>query len=135
MKIYDQYNNPRSKGQTFENGRPTQVQQHFLESCDIDVIMRKFKKTGVLPQVQKIPQYGDFSNVGSYQEALQKINSVNETFSSLPARVRDSFNNDPGKLLDFLSDSNNQARAIELGLIENKEQIVPVNTGTAPSNT
>jgi len=135
MKVYDQYSNPRSKGQTFEKGRPTQVQQHFLESCDIDVIMKKYKKTGLLPRVQSLPQYGDFSNVATYQEAMEKICLVGEVFTNLPARIRDNFDNDPGKLLDFVADPSNKARAIQMGLIENKEQNVPINIGTAPSNT
>lgn len=115
-KVYNQFNNPVSEGQVFTE--KTKTQQHFKEQCDINKIMTKFKRTGLLPQVQRIPLYGDFSGVESYQEAVNKIKKVEEVFGTLPAAVRDRFKNDPSELIDFVQNEANRAEAIELGLIE-----------------
>lgn len=136
-KIYTEFTNPRSKGTVFTE--PTKTQQHFKDSCDINKIMAKFKKTGLLPQVQRMPQYGDFSDVPTYEEALMRIQEIDGVFGSLPARVREKFKNNPGELLNWLNDESNRQEAIELGLIEKPEPIAqapgavppPANSETA----
>lgn len=114
MRFYDINDNPRSVGTHFTE--KTKTQQHFRDECDINKIMVKFGKTGILPVLQGAFQ-GDFSNVESYQDAMTKIINVQDHFNMLPAKVRAEFKNDPGILLDFLGKVENKQKAIELGLI------------------
>jgi len=119
-KVYDVFNNPPAVG--YKKARPTGVQQHFKEQCNINDIMARFKKTGVLPVVQTLPIYGDFTTVESFQSAVDRIKTAENIFKSLPARIRDRFNNNPGDLIAFIQDEKNREEAIELGFIAPPEK-------------
>jgi phage internal scaffolding protein len=93
------------------------AQQHMKDECDINVIVERFGVTGKVPVTQFEPSYGDFSGVGDYHTALNKINSTKEQFMTLPAKVRAKFDHDPYQLVNFLMDEANRNEAVELGLI------------------
>jgi len=90
--------------------------QSFKDECDINRIMARHRKTGLVRQRTDRPQYGDFSNVGDYQNALNTITTANAMFAELAAPIRERFNNNPQAFLDFCEDPDNQAEAIDLGI-------------------
>lgn len=46
------------------------TKQSFKNQCDIDDIVARFQKTGVLPQINPItPQYGDAPDLASFEAA------------------------------------------------------------------
>lgn len=96
---------------------PTLAQQHAREETDINTIVRRFGLTGELPNNVRVPRYGDFTAVSDYQTAMNMVMEANEAFMQLPADVRSRFNNDPGALVDFMSDDSNRAEAEKLGLV------------------
>ena len=98
------------------------TQQHQKDQADINYIIEQFNVTGVLPTSPISPQYGDFSGIGDYQSALNAVMAMEDEFMSLPAQVRARFENDPEKLMDFLSNENNRDEAIKLGLVNPVEQ-------------
>lgn len=105
------------------NDEPTLTIQSEKDACDIDKIVSKFKTTGLMTNVrQDTPQYGDFSEVTDYQTALIRIQEADEAFMTLPAAIRKRFDNDPGKLIQFLENSENRAEALELGLIDGQKE-------------
>lgn len=112
---------------------PTMTQQHFAEECDINTIVRRFNLTGQLPTGVRMPTYGDFDNVPTYQEALNAIRAADEAFNEMPAEVRARFANDPARFVDFCSDPANKAEAQKLGLVDPAQPapIVPVPPTTA----
>lgn len=95
---------------------PTRAQQQFAEECDINTIVRRFGVTGELPQSRQIPMNGDFTEVVDYQTALHKLMEADAAFMELPSDVRKRFDNDPGKLVDFVSDPANKEEVRKLGL-------------------
>lgn len=98
-------------------GEYSETKASFQDESDINYIMRRFEKTGQLPEmIRENPIYGDFSNPVDYQEALNLINLAHEQFDALGAKVRDRFQNDPEKFLAFCSDPANQEEMIDLGL-------------------
>lgn len=97
---------------------PGPTVQSEKTNCDINAILDRFMKTGVLSGSRLPPQFGDFSEVVSYQEALNRVAEAREAFMSLSPRVRSEFDNDPQKLMDFLADEDNRAKAEKLGLLE-----------------
>lgn len=101
---------------------PDLTVQSFKDDCDINVIVRRFGVTGVLPGAKTPPFYGDFSNVMSYQEAMNALLDADEAFMQLPSATRRRFDNDPGQLIAFLSDEANRDEAVKLGLVEPKAQ-------------
>ena len=97
---------------------PSLAQQHFKEECDINTILERFNITGMLPQSPLSPRYGDFNGIGDYHTALNRVIAAQEEFEALPAQIRQRFDNDPSKLIEFLEDENNRPEAEELGLVE-----------------
>lgn len=105
-----------------ETGRTVQEE---TEGTDINVLMRKFRRTGLIPQTQKKPMYGDFSNVLDYTDARQLMNTAQDMFKALPAEIRDRFENKPENLLAFMEDEENYEEAMDLGLVEDTREPEP----------
>lgn len=97
---------------------PSLAQQHFKEECDINTILERFNITGMLPQVPLSPRYGDFTGIGDYHTALNRVIAAQDEFEALPAQIRARFDNDPANLIEFLNDEANRPEAEELGLVE-----------------
>lgn len=119
MRVRNYFNRPEEVGVKCGDGR---TQRHFKDEVDINSIVRRFMRTGVLgdPFVSSKgdPIYGDVSEPVTLAEALRVQIAASEAFESLPASVRKRFGNDPMELLAFVSDRNNLAEARELGLVE-----------------
>lgn len=96
---------------------PTRAQQHHKDECDINVILERFGKTGQLPVNAISGTYGDFSGVHDYHTALNAIIAAESEFAALPAQIRNRFDNEPSKLIEFMNNENNTAEAEKLGLI------------------
>lgn len=114
---FNQYRRPpEDKFKTF-NKLPTLTQQHFKEHTNINDIVGRFIKTGVLEGTRLEPKYGDFSNYKTYHEAQNAIINAQQDFANLSSKIRNRFDNDPGKLLEFVSNEDNYEEAHELGLL------------------
>lgn len=91
--------------------------QSDLEGSNINNIMARYEKTGFVPGTDRAPQYGDFSEVGDYHSLQIKIKNAERAFEQLPASVRARFDNDPGKLVNFVADPANLKEVVKLGLL------------------
>lgn len=80
----------------------SKTQQHLADEADINTIVGRFLKTGIMPPVRTPPTYADFEDVTDFQEAMDAINRAKESFMALPAAVRATFQNDPGKFVDYV---------------------------------
>lgn len=132
MKIIEQkksYGKKRIRVAT-ENSQPSMTQQAFAEDCDVNIILDRYMKTGELPKPRQ-GVYADVSEVPDLTEALQIVQQAQNAFDSLPSKVRYEFQNDPAQLLNFISDPKNKEKAIELGLIEAKQQEAVTKPTTA----
>ncbi|AXQ65858.1 MAG: internal scaffolding protein [Microviridae sp.] len=95
------------------------TQQHFAHEADVRNIIKQYDKTGLIANVQKgVAQYGDYSEVNEYREALDLVNEANGMFAELPAELREMFQNNPGTFLEFATNPENNQKMIELGLKE-----------------
>lgn len=93
------------------------VQHHMQEETDVNVIMARYQKTGDISHLGEIAgTYGDFSDVTDYKSGLDRINDANLLFMELPASIRDRFNNDPAKFVEFATDGGNQDELRKMGL-------------------
>lgn len=84
---------------------------------DINTIVKRFGLTGELPTAVRLPEDGDFTNVGTYQEALNAILAAEATFMEFPPDVRSRFDNDAGKFVDFFARPENRDEAKKLGFL------------------
>ncbi len=106
--------------------QPSQTLQSFKDDADINCIIARFENTGVLVDptvpVSRTPQFGDFSDMPSYQEAQNVIVAANNAFNDLSAKIRERFGNDPAAYFDFVQSlkegSEDYAEAIRLGIID-----------------
>lgn len=115
-------------------GDAGKTKQADKDACDINKIMARYQKTGVLPDlIKKDPMYGDFSDVGTFQEALEKVQLAELQFAALDAHIRKRFENDPAKFLEFATDSKNSAELIKLGLATRNES-AEASTPSQPAN-
>lgn len=101
-------------------GTVSLTRQEFVSSCNINNIIKKYVKNGNNPfSITADAKFGDFTDLpSSYQDALQLISAADDYFAQLPADVRSKFDNDPGKMLDFVNDKMNRDEAIKLGLVQ-----------------
>jgi len=96
-----------------------QTQQHFERETNINSIVSRYQKTGVLPTA--LIREVQFGEVGpDLVQSLNKIKAAKEQFQMLPAKIREEFGNDPDRFLRFLADPHNYAKAKSLGIVEEK---------------
>lgn len=100
-------------------GSETPTKQEFKEECDINVLMKRYQKTGLFPQYPgQTPRY--VSNIGmpDFQQAMEIVKRAEEEFAGLNSELRKRFDNDPAKFLAFVNDEANGDELIKLGLRE-----------------
>jgi phage internal scaffolding protein len=101
------------------SGQKTMTEQHHKNACDVNNILKKYKKTGNPELISKAQGfYADVSSGVDYHEALNKLHEIDVIFDTLNSDVRKRFKNDPAELLSFLGDDSNHEEAYELGLVE-----------------
>lgn len=123
--------------------QPSQTLQSFKDDADINCIIARFENTGVLVDptvsVSRPPQFGDYSDMPSYQEAQNVILAANNAFNSLSSNIRERFGNDPAAYFDFVQSlkegSEDYAEAIRLGIIDKPLDRTPeVPSGSVESS-
>lgn len=115
-KLYNRFNRPERI--MLYNDEPTMCQQHFKEECDINNILAKYIKTGILDSIGP-GVYADITEMGDYRESIELIARAQEMFIELPSHIRKEFDNDPAQYLDFVHNPENLERGIELGIFKN----------------
>lgn len=101
------------------NNEPSRTKQSFAEEANVNTIMARWHRTGVIEHLSKAtPRYGDFATADDYQSACNKVLGAEHAFMELPAEIRARMGNNPGNLLLFLADPANLEEAQKLGLVE-----------------
>jgi phage internal scaffolding protein len=91
--------------------------QSDASELDINNIMARYLKTGLVPMSRATPFWGDASALPDYQEAQNIIVEAKTIFDSLPAKLRDRFHNSPEEFLAFMGDEKNAKEAEFLGIV------------------
>lgn len=97
---------------------PSLAQQQYKDECDINNIAKQFGLTGQLPPPVYLPTFGDFTEVTDFQSALHAIQRAEASFLAMPSHVRERFQNDSQKFLEFTSDARNASELRALGLFK-----------------
>ncbi len=98
------------------HGGVSMTDQQYVKDCDINTILKQYGATGRLPVDIREGVSGDFSDIGDYQDCLDRINRAKDAFLALPSHIRDRFGNDPTAYVDFVLDPSNTDECIRLGL-------------------
>ena len=121
MDFRNAYERGVHKGLAFSE--PSMTQQHFRDECDVNTIIDRYTRTGVIPSElvnSAAGVYGDFSDVGDFMQMQEKLLKAKASFGSLPSAIRDRFHDNPGELIDFVKDPNNYDEAVKLGIVSPK---------------
>lgn len=118
---------------TFTPGE-SRTKQSFREESDINVVMARYRQTGVLPEMrERVAQYLDVSEA-DFLEAQLVVAGASSMFHGLPADVRFRFHNSPSEFLAFMNQPENLEEAIRMGVIErNPKEATPLHGGVATS--
>jgi phage internal scaffolding protein len=109
---------------------PGLAQQHFKDECDVNRILSKYQKTGLIDHVNRFQgDYADLSAVPDFQESLNAVIDAQEAFMTLPSSIRKQFDNDPVAFLDFVHNPDNKDEMIKMGLAKAP---VPIDEPLAP---
>lgn len=122
---------------TDEHGEalPSMTEQHHKNDCDINTILKRYDKTGLITHVNNMQAtYGDFTEVNEYQESLNLVMAAQQSFADLPSNIRKRFSNDPGEFMEFITDPKNSEEMIKLGLATRRVEVAPeVSPAATPS--
>lgn len=123
------------------NEEPSMALQQYKDQCDINLIVKRFKRTGELTHLNnRRGFYGDLSDAPSFRESMQLVVEAQQAFAELPSQIRKRFGNDPALLMEFIADKNNYDEAVSLGLIDkkagttNESTIESTNEPNEPTN-
>lgn len=133
--VYDGYReikDPKTGEITSVPLNPGLTRQEMSEECDINVIMKRYTRTGVSTVMSGTPMEGDFTGLADFQESLNLVNFANERFTALPAELRARFQNDPGKFAEFAANPANGPELVKLGLATKREEAKAPDTVPAP---
>lgn len=130
-KILKQFERKRVK---FATTGDSMTHQAHKRECDINQIMLKWQKTGVIEHANTYSgSYGDFTAVPeNYQEAMNSVINAQEMFMTLPSSIRRQFDNDPGQFLDFATDPKNADQMVEMGLASQPLEVIETPPPAAP---
>lgn len=100
------------------NEEPSLTHQSMSDACDINNIMKRYEKTGLLEHVAQYDgNYGDFTGAKDYLDSLLQVQEAQLMFASLPADIRSKFDNEPAKFLEFVEDPLNRSEMARMGLL------------------
>lgn len=89
--------------------REALTNQAFKKTCDINAILSRFRKTGVLDHVSKYePQYGELSNI-DIETAFNNIKEAEEIFGRLPKNIQDNFHNKAENFFAYMEYEENRS--------------------------
>lgn len=109
-------------------GDPGLTKAEFQDECDINKLMERYEKTGLINNVNKsVPVYLDLGDASALDlmSAMNTLNAAEAAFNSLPAQVRAVFENDPMSFVAFAEDEANKDQLREWGLVKPKEVEAP----------
>jgi phage internal scaffolding protein len=93
----------------------TLTKQSMRNECNINYIVNKFQKTGVITHRNQFEaQYDDATGI-DFKEALDMVKAGESMFAELPSAERRSFNNDPAKFMNWINNPDNQDDMIKRG--------------------
>lgn len=108
------------------------TEQSHQDECDINNILSRYQKTGVLEHTSEHQQNYGFASSQDFRESMEIIAKANSMFADLPSSLRTKFKNNPEIYLDFIQNPNNLDEMYKLGLATKppkvqKPQSIPVH--------
>jgi len=111
---------------------PSRTHRSFGAAADINYVVNRYIKSGTPIPQDTSAYYADVADAQEkfdYQTIQNTIIEADRAFMTLPATIRERFQNDPPQLLQFLENPNNRSEAERLGIIPEKQPQTAVQAG------
>lgn len=109
------------------------TRQEFAAECDINTLMSRYERTGILPLQSGEGEYLDLTEMPSdLQGILGMMSAAQASFMQLPAIVRKEFDNDPVRFVEYCADKSNLPRLAEWGLAKPVEPADAITAAPVP---
>lgn len=97
------------------------TQQNMAEETDINNIMAKYEKTGLISHVNRFQgDYTDYTEAPEdLHDAMNRVMAAQEMFMTLPANLRKEYENSPAKFLEFVDNATDE-ELHKAGLLPNE---------------
>lgn len=115
VRIYTAYDPPPKVG--VECRDKSLARESERDACDINFIMKRYEKTGVLPEAVREGFFADVTAIGDYRSVRDRMIVAEQVFMQLPAVERAKYENDASVFMDFASDAANAEELRRLGLL------------------
>lgn len=97
---------------------PDMAVQSAAQDADINVIVRRFIKTGVIQARTGGVPLQEFVAPIEYRDALDQVRRADALFAELPAAVRKKFENSPAIFVEACQDPAKASELAALGLLD-----------------
>lgn len=122
------------KVNNFNTIGPSLTDPQYKDDNNVNYFIKRYHQTGEIPNFKGTLQYGDFTHVGSYQDALNRVIEAKEKFMEFPSRIREQFNNDPNQFFNWVNNPDNNEEIKELfGENSSDSSVPPVESEEVPS--
>lgn len=130
-EIRHPYTSPHLRVPTDVADDHPRTKQAFKDECDINRIMRKFQKTGILEHTRRhAPQYGEASTM-DLLTAQTIIKDAERMYQELPSSVRKKFSG-PVDFLQFVENPENAEEIYKMGLAVRQTPAEPLLVRVQP---
>lgn len=100
-----------------ENNQPSMTKSDMAEACNINNILARYRKTGVISHIRAGGTYETLPSQMDFHEAMNLVLKAQTMFDEMPSNLRKRFSNDPGVFLAFCEDPENRDEMVDLGLL------------------
>lgn len=133
MKVFTKRPNGSLKVSTVYE-MPSKTDTSYAKDCDVNEIIRRFKKTGHISHLAKgQASYSDVSEIPDLVTAMDQVSKAQQAFDALPADIRLRFGNSPVNMVNFIADESNRSEAEKLGLLKKLEPVPQAQVNQAIS--
>jgi len=125
----------RNRVKTSFKNSPSLTIQDQKKSTDINEILNRFQKTGLMDHVQQNePAFADVTGY-DFQTNQNTVATIQSMFNELPASVRQQFDHDPQKYIEHIAVQDNvedmKDGVIDNPIAETTQDSLPVEDSSA----
>jgi phage internal scaffolding protein len=133
MKLQHRFN--ITKKPLVKNTQDSLTQQSDAANADINVIIKKYQRTGALEHQAKYEGRYDDIMPTDLQIAMETVDKATVMFNDLPSDVRELCEHDPVKFLEWVQDPQTEQQLLDIGLAsEDDLPIVQSQTASQPES-
>lgn len=115
-----------------DNFGPSLTRQSDASECDVNNIMKRYEKTGMLPPYANPGFFADVSAMGDFRQVVDTVAQTSAIFEQFPAAFRAEFDNDVATFVNWATDPANAGELKSLLEQAPKAPVDPAAAAAAP---